>query len=644
MTQIPNLLVSSKPDQRPNGPSEATQKRRAVPQLLTPFLLAAGLAAWIVGISTATPQKMPMAGLLLGPSHWIPIGFALVFMAIAGELVRAKPRNAVLFAALVVFLVMVYAAVPIVFGAPEYAWVYKHVGVISEFQRYGQAVNAWDIYNEWPTFFAGVAEIASLAHVNVITFAAWAPLFFELANALMVFALLRLMTDNDRTVWLALALYVGFVAWIGQDYLSPQAFAYLLWLGVAWMMLRWLRGPGPRWLREPRPRWLRASGPRWLRARGPRWLRTSRLQAAAAVAGAGSPAAAVDSNDQPDQRFAVTPRVRLAAILLISLLYVAIATSHQLTPYIGLLGVGALVVFGFVRPRWILLVLVLITGGYLALHWHLIESEYIGDFGGDPIANASGVSASNFQQSTAAIWTERASTLAMYGMWFGAIVLVIPRLVIPRLRDSRYLIAGLLAFSPILIALASSYGGEAIYRAFIFSAPWSAFLIADAVVEWFGWAMRPALVLGLALVLTAGVQGLFGRAYVYGFTSADVAASQWLYGHMPRHSLVVLPDGDFPVDESADYGQYTTQIMPADPTLGAAWMNEADSVQVKRWLTRMNRSVAYIVTSKSMERGTLYDGAPLGYNTLARRLEQGFLNARLIFENSSTKIYRIRIG
>ena len=85
----------------------------------------------------------------------------------------------------------------------EYAWVYKHLGVISEFQRYGHVVNPWDIYNEWPTFFAGVAEVAALAHVNAITFAAWGPLFFELANALMVLALLRLMTDNDRTVWLA---------------------------------------------------------------------------------------------------------------------------------------------------------------------------------------------------------------------------------------------------------------------------------------------------------------------------------------------------------------------------------------------------------------------------------------------------------
>ncbi len=601
-------LLLSGASRQPRDSSQEAEKRSAVLPLLPPILLAAGLAAWVDGISTATVQKLPMAGLLVGPSHWIPVGFALVVVAMAAELVRGEPRNTVLFAALAVFLVMVYAAVPIVFGAPEYAWVYKHVGVISEFQRYGRAVNPWDIYNEWPTFFAGVAEIAGLAHVNAVTFAAWAPLFFELANALLILALLRAMTDNNRTVWLALALYEGFVAWVGQDYLSPQAFAYLLWLGVAWMLLRWLRAPDRR--------------------------------AAEGSASTDESSVTPSSSDQPEPRPPVTRRVRIAAILLISLLYVAIATGHQLTPYIGLLGVGALVVFRLVRPFWILLVLALITGGYLALHWHLIASEYLGNFGGDPISNAAGVSAGNFQQSIAALWTERASTVAMYGMWLGAIVLTIPRLR----RPSQVLIPGLLAFSPILIALVSSYGGEAVYRAFIFSAPWSAFLIADTVVERFGWAMRPALVLGLALTLAAGVQGLFGRAYVYGFTSADVAASQWLYAHIPLHSLVVLPDENFPADESPNYGQYAFRLMPADPTVGPAWMNEADSSQIEHWLRGMNWSVAYVVTGASMERSAVYNGAPIGYNTLVRRLENGFLNAHLVFRNSSTKIYRIRAG
>lgn len=646
MTAPARPPVSSRTLRTSRRSSQARPLRGAVPPQLTPIVLALGLAAWIAGISTATVQNLPMAGLLLGPTHWIPIGFALVVLAIAVELVGVKPRNTVLFVSLAVFLVMVYAAVPIVFGAPEYAWVYKHVGVISEFQNYGRVVNPLDIYNEWPTFFAGVAEMAGLAHVNAVTFAAWGPLFFELANALLILALLRTLTENNRTVWLALALYEGFVAWVGQDYLSPQAFSYLLWLGVAWMLLRWLRAPerrasrlgsvSARWT-VPLRRRLQVSGLRApVKSSYPRWLLVSDRRGAATNA----PRIPLGSTAEFRSRPPVTPRVRLAAIFLISLLYVAIASAHQLTPYIGLLAVGALVSFRLVRPYWILPLLALITGGYLALHWHLIESEYIGDFGGDPISNAAGVSAGNFQQSTAAIWTERASTLAMYGMWLGAIVLTIPRLR----RSSEILVPGLLAFSPILIALVSSYGGEAIYRAFIFSGPWSAFLIADTVVERFRWAMRPALVVGLVLTLAAGVQGLYGRAYVYGFSSADVAASQWLYGHMAPHSAVILPDENFPADESPNYDQYSFMLMPADPTVGPAWMNEADSAQVTRWLRRMGRSVAYIVTSASMERSALYNGAPLGYSALTRRLEHGFLDAHLVFQNSSTKIYRIRIG
>ena len=39
-------------------------------------------------------------------------------------------------------------------------------------------------------------------------------------------------------------LYEGLVSWVGQDYLSPQAFGYLLWLAMALIILRWLRGAG----------------------------------------------------------------------------------------------------------------------------------------------------------------------------------------------------------------------------------------------------------------------------------------------------------------------------------------------------------------------------------------------------------------
>ena len=48
---------------------------------------------------------------------------------------------------------------------------------------------------------------------------------------------------NRRSAYLALFLYEGFIAWVGQDYLSPQAFAYMLWLGIATIILRWLLVP-----------------------------------------------------------------------------------------------------------------------------------------------------------------------------------------------------------------------------------------------------------------------------------------------------------------------------------------------------------------------------------------------------------------
>ena len=56
----------------------------------------------------------------------------------------------------------------------------------------------------------------------------------------------------------------------------------------------------------------------------------------------------------------------------------------------------------------------------------------------------------------------------------------------------RVAVPALLAFSPFLMIPVQSYGGEAIYRVYLFSAPWCAILIADALMEFraTGWWRR----------------------------------------------------------------------------------------------------------------------------------------------------------
>ena len=355
------------------------------------------------------------------------LGFALLAAGFLLEL-RASARNWVLGLQLVALIVAIHASVPIIFKAPEYAWVYKHVGIISAFSTYGHITDPTNIYQQWPALFAGVAAISSLAHVPALSFAAWAPLAFELADALLLVAIFRLITPERRVAWLAILLYEGLVSWVGQDYLSPQAFSYLLWLAMVLIILRWLRGT-PAF-----------TGGRLARLRAPLI--------------AGLPA--------PQQ---TTKIMRAVAVALLAVIYFAIVAAHQLTPYLALAGVGALAVLDLVRPRWLWALLAVIALGYLAPHYGLISQNFGGLFsGGTPIDNASGAHGTHHpgaEATTALIVRALAAA-----MWLGALASV----AIRRKALGRVILPAALAFSPFVVLFVQSYGGEAIYRVFLFSA------------------------------------------------------------------------------------------------------------------------------------------------------------------------------
>lgn len=433
--------------------------------------------------------------------------------------------------------------------------------------------------------------------------------------------MLKQLTDDRRIVWLSVVLYEGFIPWIGQDYLSPQAFAYLLWLGIVWIILRWLRAPTV------------AAAPA---------QSTAEFWGSVAEGAAPSPLRRLQSwlltGLQPVE--ATSRRTRIIGVGLLTLLYGAIVTAHQLTPYIGLIPVAALAALSILRPRSVVLLMAAMAGGFLVLHWHLIASEYLSEFGGDLASNASGITGAA-GRSVAELWTQRCSTLVMYGMWFGAILVA----AINLRRPGPYLIAMILALSPVLIVLTSSYGGEAIYRAFLFSAPASALLIATTIVTRFrGHFGRLLLTAAVAGSLVAGTQGRLGMDYDYSFTTSEVVASEWLYANLPAQSLIILPSDAFPTSEAATYADFNVKIMPADPHAGSTQLSEANTTWVASWLDSLKRPIKYIVTSESMAHSAHFAGTPRGYDALAADLQRGLLGAVPIYRNATTTIYRLNTG
>jgi hypothetical protein len=578
--------------------------RRIQPQIALPVI---GICAWGYGVSQLHPSAIGGYGLLASANAFFVLGLVLLVVGFALELARSAPRGSLLTIDLIGLIVAIHATVPIIYGGtPEYAWVYKHVGIISSCAHYGQITDPSNIYDQWPALFAAVAAISSLAHVSALSCAAWAPLAFELAGALLVFAIFRQLATDRRVAFLTVALYEGLVAWVGQDYLSPQAFAYLLWLAMVLIILRWLRAP--------------ASAPHagGLIAR----LRAPLVRGMAPAAN-------------------TTRRGQLAALALVTAIYFVIVAAHQLTPYPALAGIGALALLDLLRPRWILVLLAAVAAAYLAPRYSLIASNFGGLFSGtDPIQNAAGAHGT-YHTGGEAFTAQIVRSLAA-GMW----LLALGAIALRRRELGRVLIPAVLAFSPFVILGFQSYGGEAIYRVFLFSAPWCALLIADALFELrlprrlpIRWPLTAVVCLA---ALFAGLQGLYGPVSVNAFTRSELNASRWMYAHIPKGSLIVLPDDNFPVLETADYNSYEVKVMPSDPQLGQSWLDESNLAQVQSWIASLGHDTAYIVVSRSMSTSAAYFGAPTGYEKLVSTIPSA-VGGSVVYHDAATTIYRLTV-
>jgi hypothetical protein len=569
--------------------------------------LVIGLALWAYGVSKIQRDSVGSYGLFASANIWFVLGFMVLLGGGLLELLRSAPRAWLLCAYLVTLIVMIHATVPILYGVPEYGWVYKHIGVIQMFEHYGRVINTSDIYQEWPAFFAAVASVSAVAKVGPLSFAAWGPLAFELTDALLLLGIFRMLAVNRRAAYLAVFLYEGVIAWVGQDYLSPQAFAYLLWLGMAAIIIRWLLMPG-----------LRNDGHRGIVSR----LRGRLL--------AGLPVP--ESASQVDRRLAWT---------MVFVVYFAIVAAHQLTPYLALLGVGGLVALGLLWRGWLFLaILCIIAIGFLAPRYGLL-SQFGGLFSGlfsSTLANASGkgVAASGAAERFTA---EFVHFLAA-AMWLLALAAVV--------RNWRNLgrvaIPAVLAFTPFLMVIVQSYGGEAIYRVYMFSAPWCAILIADTLMEMRAPAWRRLLATcACTAALAAGIEGDYGLVGADTFMPQELAASLWLYNHAPPGSALVLAADNFPVREVYDYQSFNDEVMPSDPTEGLAWLNEADVPAVDQWLASLGTSNVYVVTSRSMKAYELYFGIPNGYPQMVTAVAHA-PGWAVAYRNSDVTIYRVATG
>ena len=183
-----------------------------------------------LGLVAALPWNFYLAPLLLSVSYWMLS-------------IRPEPRREVMLAHLIAMLIVLHVTLPLLYGVARFFWTYKHIGVVEYILSHGSVNAQIDAYHNWPGFFSLIASLVRLGGLGgELELARWTPLVYNvlyLGPLLMIF---RALTDDARVTWSALWLFVV-GNWIGQDYFSPQGFAYFLYLFVIAGSLTWL-SPG----------------------------------------------------------------------------------------------------------------------------------------------------------------------------------------------------------------------------------------------------------------------------------------------------------------------------------------------------------------------------------------------------------------
>jgi len=478
----------------------------------------------------------------------LPVAFfvalGLLVFSIGFVLTDVRPSSTRVALHVVALVLVLHGTVPLLFPATNYPWAYKHMGVVGYINLRGGLDSTVDIYQNWPGFFAVAAFFDQIAGVeSPLAYAKWAPVYFNLLLCLELVFALRWVPLARREGWLAVFLFVA-GNWVGQDYFAPQALTMVLSLALFGMVLGWLQVD-----RRSRP--VRAAGrlvSRLARARTPR------------------------PDDDAGPALSPTPsgRQRALAMGLIFSVFAVVVVSHQLSPYLVVSGIALLTVAGLVRPGWVVIGLTAVMMAYLVPHLPYLRSTR--NLSGSPLNPADifdalsnpfeNVQTSGFDGGVprpGRVITALGAPALIGGMWLLGLIGAMRRL-----RAGRpVLLLLLLAVAPTFLAFGQNYGGEAVFRIYLFSLPWIGALAASVPRRgpW-GRMTGASIVVVLLGVVTLFMSAFYGSVELYRVRPGAVAASQYFYDHAAPGSVLGLGAPNVPARLGANYDEFRAGSTP----------------------------------------------------------------------------------
>jgi hypothetical protein len=443
---------------------------------LSPALALLAVALLPLAAATTDLSALDGWGLakVLGPAAWASMLCAVG--ACVTELWSPRPRIPMLGTATAVLILCSYGMPSVVEPAARFSTAWLISGFVDAVAGDGVPVEGYDARFYWPAFFAQWAFFRDAAGATQLDeVLRWFPPVVVGVWAIGIYALARSMLGGHRAPWAAAWLFLG-LNWIEQDYFSPQATGIILMLtplvfALGPLATRRTDAAGvPGWP-QPHPDAKRLALPR-------RWL-----------------VAALTTPNRPT----LPPRQLLLIYFCSALCLIALAPTHQLTPFAIIGQLVVLAIVGRFRGRGLVLVGILAVVVYILIagrdFWLYQLSLIIG--GSDSGAIESGV-AGRLTGDTGQIAVKALRIIVPGLTWMLGIV---GAWVYWRRRRDLTPIA--LAAVPMAFA-AQGYGGEVFLRIVLFGLPVLAILGADALRRLARWRR------GMEKVLAVGMAVLFG--------------------------------------------------------------------------------------------------------------------------------------
>ena len=201
----------------------------------------------------------------------------------------------------------------------------------------------------------------------------------------------------------------------------------------------------------------------------------------------------------------------------------------------------------------------------------------------------------------------------------------------------------LLAGAPFFLLVASSYGGEILFRVYLFSLAPMTFFAASAIHPQprlvSTWRVPIVTILLSIVMLVAFNITYFGKDQQYYFTKNEVAASQYLYSTAPPNSLLVEGSRNYP-SQFLNYEYFTYVPIDREPIESRMNVIEQPVEVLSRWLDNDQYSATYLIITRSQKNavealGTLPPGS---LDNLEQSLRESS-EFEILFSNQDAAIY-----